>query len=102
MSARTAGPWEARFYTDGRASLLASVKSDSAIVIADLVMNGHVKPDADFIVLACNAHESLVSQRDALAEALREMLSDAETMNEPYRNEAICERARAALAKDGA
>jgi hypothetical protein len=35
---------------------------------------------------------------DLLA-ALAEMLADADTMNEPYRNEAICERARAAIAK---
>jgi hypothetical protein len=34
-----------------------------------------------------------------LLEALEEMLCDAETMNPPYRNEAICERARAAIAK---
>jgi hypothetical protein len=34
---------------------------------------------------------------DELLAVLKEMLADAETMNEPYRNEAICERARAAI-----
>lgn len=43
-------------------------------------------------------HDRLTSQVAALRDALSEMLTDAETMNEPYRNEAICERARAALA----
>ena len=40
--------------------------------------------------------------RDAapdLLAALEEMLGDVDTMNEPYRNEAICERARVAIAK---
>jgi hypothetical protein len=40
--------------------------------------------------------------RDAAPEifdALAEMLADADTLREPYRNEAVCERARAAIAK---
>jgi hypothetical protein len=36
---------------------------------------------------------------ERLADVLGEMLADAETMNAPYRNEAICERARAVLAE---
>ena len=70
--------------------------TDVILRIRSGMMPSHV--DASFMILACNAHDDLIAQRDALAEALREMLSDAETMNEPYRNEAICERARAALA----
>jgi hypothetical protein len=34
-----------------------------------------------------------------LLEALEAMVADADTMNEPYRNEALCETARAAIAK---
>ena len=44
-----------------------------------------------------NELEALRAENARLREALEEMLTDAETMNEPYRNEAICERARAAL-----
>jgi hypothetical protein len=51
--------------------------------------------DAELIVRAVNSHAALV-------EALRDMLNDAETMNAPYRNEAFCEAARAALEKAGA
>ena len=66
MANRTQGPWEVRFYKDGRASLLASVKSDSAIVIADMVMLGHVKLDSDFIVEACNSHDTLSAENAML------------------------------------
>ncbi len=48
------------------------------------------------------AHAERMRLADAAPEllaALAEMLADADTMNEPYRNEAICERARAAIAK---
>ena len=45
----------------------------------------------------------LIAEAPAMLEALREFLCDQETMHEPYRNEAICERARAILARiDGA
>lgn len=37
------------------------------------------------------------NSHDAMREALAELLADLDTMREPYRNEAICERARAAL-----
>jgi hypothetical protein len=46
-----------------------------------------------------DANARLISIAPDLLEALEEMLCDAETMNPPYRNEAICERARAAIAK---
>jgi hypothetical protein len=45
------------------------------------------------------ANKNLLCSAPDLLEALEEMLCDAETMNPPYRNEAICERARAAIAK---
>lgn len=38
-----------------------------------------------------------VRQRDALASVVTEFLNDQETMNAPYRNEAICEKAREVL-----
>lgn len=42
---------------------------------------------------------ALIAAAPDLLAVLDEMLADAETMREPYRNEAICERARAAIAK---
>jgi len=47
-------------------------------------------------VLRARIYE-LIAQRDALASLVTAFLCDAETMNEPYRNEALCEHARAAL-----
>ena len=57
--------------------------------------HGQGRANAAYIVAACNAYPELVA-------ALRETLTDQETMREPYRNEAICERARALLARLGA
>ena len=49
----------------------------------------------------CSVAEQIVAYTFAAAfqmkDALEEMVADAETMNPPYRNEAICERANAAL-----
>ena len=45
------------------------------------------------------ANARLIAAAPELLEALQEALNDAETMQEPYRNEAICERMRAAIAK---
>ena len=41
----------------------------------------------------------LIAAAPQLLAVLQEMLQDAETMKEPYRNEAICERARAVIAE---
>jgi hypothetical protein len=40
----------------------------------------------------------LTAAAPAMLAALQEILADQETMHEPYRNEAICERIRAAIA----
>jgi len=45
------------------------------------------------------ANARLIAAAPDLLDALAEMLADADTLQEPYRNEAICERARAAIAK---
>lgn len=45
------------------------------------------------------ARQILTAEAPAMLSALREFLCDQETMQEPYRNEAICERARAILAR---
>lgn len=44
------------------------------------------------------ADAPLVAAAPAMLAALQEILADQETMCEPYRNEAICERIRAAIA----
>lgn len=41
----------------------------------------------------------LIAAAPQLLAVLEEMLQDAETLKEPYRNEAICERARAVIAE---
>lgn len=46
-------------------------------------------------------HCPLHAAAEDLADIVEEFLTDQETMNEPYRNEAICEGARAALKKAG-
>ena len=91
----TPRPW--RFDTIKRAVTMGStrdrmVRTVDGEIVASL--DGDIataQANAALIVRAVNSH-------DALRDALAEMLADAETMREPYRNEAICERARAALA----
>jgi len=46
-----------------------------------------------------DANARLIAAAPELLAALDELLGDVELLNEPYRNEAICERARAAIAK---
>jgi len=41
----------------------------------------------------------LIAAAPDLLAALQEVLCDLDTLREPYRNEAICERVRAAIAK---
>jgi len=41
----------------------------------------------------------LLAAAPELLDALEELLTDIETLKPPFRNEAICERARAAIAK---
>jgi hypothetical protein len=48
------------------------------------------------------ANARLIAAAPDLLDVLMEFLTDQETMNPPYRNEAICERARAAIAKTSA
>jgi hypothetical protein len=58
------------------------------------VRNGSLEeyPNAD-------ANARLIASAPDLLDVMTEFLADQETMNEPYRNEAICERARALLNK---
>ena len=46
-----------------------------------------------------DANARLIAAAPEILDALAEMLADADTLQEPYRNEAVCERARAAIAK---
>ena len=45
------------------------------------------------------ANAVLIAAAPKLLAVLEEMLQDAETLKEPYRNEAICEKARAVIAE---
>lgn len=45
------------------------------------------------------ANARLIAAAPDLLDVLAEMLADAEILAEPYRNEAICERARAVIAR---
>lgn len=101
MSARTPGPWRwSHDAGDGRVTIgndaveIASVNTENCDDIET------AKDDARFIVTACNAYDDLLSQRDALAEALREI----ERLAAPHAKGIIlvgriCEAARAALVK---
>lgn len=51
------------------------------------------------IAHAVAALPEILQQREELVALVTEFLNDAETMREPYRNEAICERARTMLEK---
>jgi hypothetical protein len=48
---------------------------------------------------ATPADARLIAAAPDLLAALQEVLCDLDTLREPYRNEAICERVRAAIAK---
>lgn len=48
----TPGPWTPQTYTDGRISILHSVKADSALVLADMVHTGREAADARLIAAA--------------------------------------------------
>ena len=83
----TPGPWIIKRRNDG----LVNLYDGSGVHDVALCM----KPqDADLVV-------DLLRERDELRAMVEEFLVDAETMNEPYRNEAICERARTLLARTG-
>lgn len=78
-------PW---FYDDGQNAVMTQ---GMALAFINDEATAY-KENAAFIVTACNSHYELL-------ETLQEMLADQETLNSPYRNEAICEKARLAIAK---
>ena len=89
----TPGPWTT--YNPSTAQLYYSLRITSETDghdVAALIPNGK---NAE----RWEANARLIAAAPDLLAALDEMLGDAETMNAPYRNDAICERARAAIAK---
>lgn len=66
-------------------------------LIDEYLTQGGYTPGIDAETLEREAH--LVAAAPDLLVALEDMLADAELLNEPYRNEALCERTRAAIAK---
>ena len=91
----TPGPWTATMLSHGRMTSPIMAQNDIYVGQAEL----HTNKDG-------LANARLIAAAPALLEALTEALADAETMNEPYRNEAVCERMRTAIAlatpdKDG-
>lgn len=56
--------------------------------------------DGDIVAAGLTSEDAaLFATAPQILAVLQEMLQDAETMKEPYRNEAICERARAVIAE---
>ena len=82
MSKHTPGPW---------------IVVGSWIIEADQRSIGIARVARQCSDEQAGANALLLAAAPALAEALRDMLADQETMNEPYRNECLCENARAAL-----
>jgi hypothetical protein len=109
MNARTPGPWKrVRPLRSTGVVRIDGHNTDGAVAwvcAEDVGRDAQSASDnADFIVEACNAHDSLIAQRDALAKALREIVTMTETVgieNKPFKARNI---ARAALAapKEGA
>ena len=108
---RTPGPWRVhrdRTFTDRGASI--NRVSDPSIGALDLIGDSMRPDDAAFIVLACNAHDALTAQRDALREALQnvehQLATDSDLddlVTRPDKYDALLVSARAALAiADGA
>ena len=90
MTQHTAGPWD--FQNRG------NLHGESGkVVIVDANQTSLAKLKDLSGVSYANAR--LIAAAPELLEALKEALADAETMNEPYRNEAIYERMHAAIAK---
>jgi len=58
---------------------------------------GHSVAALTYSATLADAH--LIAAAPDLLAALQEVLCDLDTLREPYRNEAICERVRAAIAK---
>jgi hypothetical protein len=77
------GPWESK-------SIAGNVWNVSSQIEENGIAVAMVRGDA-------NAR--LIAAAPELLEVLNDLLCDLDTLNIPYRNEAICERARAAIAK---
>jgi len=90
MSSHTPGPWTLDNCPDAYGN--ATIRPDDGTEGGDI----SVQPIAT-VYTDANAH--LIAAAPEMLEALQEALADAETLNEPYRNEAVCERMRAVIAK---
>lgn len=85
---RTAGPWRCATNTT-----IEQVDPDGETVCKTI--SSFAREDAAFIVEACNAHDSLIAQRDALRDALRYIVEWNDTT---WNAETARDKARAALA----
>ncbi len=83
----TPGPWRVNGET------VCEMETDDVIA----------QPGENFSIInpsqTLGANARLIAAAPELLATLEAMLADADTMNEPYRNEALCETARAAIAK---
>jgi hypothetical protein len=88
----TPGPWniERPLLNDNIAITVDGIVTAECLAV---VLTGTRELPED----TANAH--LIAAAPELLEALEALLADQETMREPYRNEALCESARAAIAK---
>ena len=104
MSTRTPGPWyegrQAGRSKHGQEMIASEANGKTVAVVYD------ADADAAFIVEACNAHDTLTAENAALREALMDIVEIAShrwrALPHGTPEKDRLEKARAALAKDGA
>jgi hypothetical protein len=92
MTQHTPGPWTLTVDQG-----VQFIDTDNRIETVIEIVNGEAGITPCYATNEADAR--LIAAAPDLLDVLVEFLCDQETMNPPYRNEAICERARAAIAK---
>ncbi len=74
MSEHTAAPWRQEFMGVSDRVGIYDIVTDTKLIAENVN-----EDDAEFIVTACNAHDTLTQQRDELVQALANLLGSFET-----------------------